>query len=137
MDYVFDPVFATIGGTYLWVDSGAYLGIPFKNFTGWILCTYTIFQVYALVTLKMETKSVTEIMNKKLYWHLPVLIYVSLFIQIPILMMFGENVSVTDLSGVVFQTKDIYEVVTLVGIIATRVRSTIRFINVFNNKELK
>jgi putative membrane protein len=47
-DMIVDPFFSTVQGRYVWHDGGSYFGVPFVNFLGWYLCTYSMFQSFAL-----------------------------------------------------------------------------------------
>lgn len=135
-DFIGDPIAATIQKAYIWDSYGAYFGIPFKNFTGWLLCTYTIFQLIALIIWKQKKIKTSPIMKKKTFWYIPIVMYASFFLAIAF-GIFGENKQITIASGQVFQTKDIYEGMTLVGIIAIIFPSIISFVNILNSKELE
>lgn len=47
-DLSMDPARSTRAGIWVWEDGGSYFGVPFSNFMGWLLCVWTIFQLYAL-----------------------------------------------------------------------------------------
>jgi len=47
-DMSMDPVRSTSGGAWIWEQGGGYFGVPFSNFMGWLLCVWTVFQLYAL-----------------------------------------------------------------------------------------
>ena len=136
-DYVFDPIMATINKAYIWDKYGSYYGTPFENYLGWYLATYTIFQIFALFIYRQKSLDVPAILKKKMYWYLPIIMYAAIFIQLPILMSFAGNEQVTVASGQVFQTNDIYQAMTLVGIAAILFPAFIGFVNVFNTKELE
>jgi uncharacterized membrane protein len=136
-DYAFDPILATINKAYIWDDHGAYFGIPFANFMGWFLATYTIFQIFALIMSRQKEREVPTIAKKKVYWYQAIIMYSSIFIQLPILMMFEKNREIIIASGQVFQTNDIYQSMTLVGIAAIVVPAIIAFAVVYNSKELE
>ena len=135
-DY-FDPLMATINKAYIWDEPGAFYGVPFANFMGWYLATYTIFQLYALLIYFTKKKEVTSITKKKIYWYQPIIMYASIFIQLPILMMFEASEEITIASGQVFQTNEIYQGLTLVGIAAIVVPAIMAFAVVYNSKELE
>ena len=76
-------------------------------------------------------------MKKKMYWYQPIIMYAAIFVQLPFLMIFGGNEQVSIVSGQVFQTNDIYQAMTLVGIAAILFPAFIGFVNVYNAKELE
>ncbi len=136
-DYALDPVMATINKAYIWDDSGAYFGVPFANFMGWYLAAYTIFQIFALVIYWQKKTEVPAIAKKKLYWYQSIVMYASIFIQLPVLMMFEENREITIASGQLFQTNEIYQSMTLIGIATIIVPAIIAFAIVYNSNELE
>jgi hypothetical protein len=46
-DISMDPLRATIEGRWIWIDGGAYLGVPLSNFVGWFLVTWCMFSLFA------------------------------------------------------------------------------------------
>jgi len=136
-DYALDPIMASINGAYIWDNHGSYFGIPFSNYLGWYLCTYSIYQFFALVVYRKTKLDVPTIMKRKTFWYQAIAMYVSIFIQLPILMKFEGNEQLTIFSGQVLQTNDIYQSMTLVGIAAIIFPAFIAFVNVFNTKELE
>lgn len=136
-DFVMDPIGATVFEAYIWENHGPYFGIPFSNFLGWYLCTYTLFQLVALVLYRQKTLGTSAIVKKKTYWYQAIVMYAAIFNQAMMLMLFGGNEHISIASGQVFQTNDIYQAMTLVGITAIVFPAFIGFINVFNSKELE
>lgn len=51
-DIIFDPYSSTVLGRYTWHEGGAYFGVPFVNFMGWYLCTFTIFLTFSFYNWK-------------------------------------------------------------------------------------
>ena len=47
-DLTMDPIAATVQKQWIWHDGGSYFGVPFVNYLGWLLCVYTIFQLFAI-----------------------------------------------------------------------------------------
>ena len=135
-DFSLDPIGATVFKAYIWENHGPYFGIPFSNFLGWYLCTYTLFQIVALVLYRQKPLEASAIIKKKAYWYQVIVMYAAIFIQVMTLMLFGGNEQISIASGQVFQTNDIYQAMTLVGITAILFPAFIAFVNVFNSKEL-
>lgn len=42
-DMAFDPVASYVQKRYTWFTGGAYFGVPFRNFVGWFITTFTFF----------------------------------------------------------------------------------------------
>jgi len=47
-DLVMDPSFSTIGKVWIWHEGGVFFGVPLRNFAGWFLTTWIMFQLFAL-----------------------------------------------------------------------------------------
>jgi uncharacterized membrane protein len=52
-DLVMDPSFSTIGKVWVWHEGGAFFGVPLRNFAGWFLTTWIMFQLFALALRRM------------------------------------------------------------------------------------
>jgi putative membrane protein len=55
-DLVLDPLLSGEVGGWVWVDGGPYFGVPFQNFFGWVLTTFTISAIYRLVENRLPLK---------------------------------------------------------------------------------
>lgn len=73
-DLVTDPFNAPIKEQWVWHDGGEFFGVPVQNFLGWILCTYTFFQIFTLLIYYWEEKKGERIskavVDTKQYWLL-------------------------------------------------------------------
>jgi len=47
-DFSMEPVWSTVLHGWVWVEGGAYFGVPVSNFLGWYLTVYVIFQCFAV-----------------------------------------------------------------------------------------
>jgi uncharacterized membrane protein len=75
-DFCLDPIRSTIDGAWVWEDGGAYLGVPIRNFLGWFLTVFLIFQVFALYLYRFGRNERLE--QGKTYWYLAPLMYLGL-----------------------------------------------------------
>jgi putative membrane protein len=71
-DVVMDPGMAR-KGVWTWENGGAYFGVPFQNFVGWMLTTLTVYVVVALIFRGVAGRRVPE--TSRLYVGLPALAY--------------------------------------------------------------
>lgn len=79
-DMVFDPFVSTVLGNYIWHEGGAFFGVPFENFMGWYICTYTMLQSFALYMWKKTQWMSIEadeppVIFKRSFWLQNILIY--------------------------------------------------------------
>ena len=72
-DVVMDPGMAR-AGTWTWEDGGAYFGVPFQNFVGWIVTTLTVYVLTALVFRGRRSGS-SQKASGRFYVGLPVFAY--------------------------------------------------------------
>ena len=52
-----DAQASTILHTWIWENGGGVFGVPYTNYLGWWLVTYTFFQIFALVLSHTQTKA--------------------------------------------------------------------------------
>lgn len=55
-DLTTDPVMAGAVGAWVWVDGGPYFGIPFSNFSGWILVVWCICVIYRAIERRVPIR---------------------------------------------------------------------------------
>ncbi len=71
-DLSMDPVWSTIEHGWIWLQGGAYFGVPVSNFLGWYLTVYVFYQLFALY---LRDRSTNPNALPSSYWHLAVLFY--------------------------------------------------------------
>jgi putative membrane protein len=71
-DLTMDPVWSTIVRAWIWLDGGAYFGVPPSNFLGWYLTVYVFYQLFALYLRGRPTNPQSLPLG---YWHLAVFFY--------------------------------------------------------------
>jgi len=47
-DLSMDPAWSTLDKAWIWLDGGAYFGVPVSNYVGWFLTAYVYYQSFAL-----------------------------------------------------------------------------------------
>jgi len=48
-DLSMDPLRATVERRWIWLEGGPHFGVPLKNYLGWALVTWLMFQAFALI----------------------------------------------------------------------------------------
>lgn len=115
-DFSQDPVWSTIERCWIWLQGGAYFGVPVSNFLGWYLDVYVFYQLFAL-----HLRRRSAILNPMplLYWKLAVLFY-SLCAAGNLLLLLsappGGLAVVSDASGAKWNVRDIVGASALVSI---------------------
>ncbi|MHC4055207.1 carotenoid biosynthesis protein [Bradyrhizobium sp. 25ACV] len=115
-DLTLDPVAATIQRQWIWHQGGSYFGVPIVNFAGWLLCALTMFVCFSLYLARSPVKPGFPLRSSqpRAYWYQGVAMYAVLGLMRPILALTVESEPVTDATGQVWQTGQIYQAVTLV-----------------------
>ena len=113
-DWSMDPVWSTVLRAWIWLDGGAYFGVPVTNFLGWYLTVYVIYQVFALF---LQGRSIESLPLAGFYWRQAVLFYAvsaagNILLALP---QPGPN-AVSDPSGAQWRVHDITAATALVSI---------------------
>lgn len=56
-DLSFDPALSTFGHYWVWLQGGAYFGVPVSNFLGWLLTNYLIYQLFVFYLRKRSANT--------------------------------------------------------------------------------
>jgi uncharacterized membrane protein len=116
-DLQIDSISSTIDQGWFWHDGGSFFGVPFINYMGWLLCTYSFFQVFALyLKFNSAQEKNSQIIKFKSHWYQAIAIYAILSLPIMILPLIKSDVLVTDMSGTQWSSMDIYESMALLTI---------------------
>ncbi|HEV3197034.1 MAG TPA: carotenoid biosynthesis protein [Bryobacteraceae bacterium] len=112
-DLSMDPVWSTIEHGWIWLNGGAYFGVPLVNFFGWYLTVYVIYQSFALY---LRDRATTPGLPSS-YWPLAVLFYgISAAGNILLLIPVAGPTLVTDATGAQWKVSDITGVCASVSI---------------------
>lgn len=116
-DLQIDSISSTIDQGWFWHDGGSFFGVPFINYMGWLLCTYSFFQVFALyLRFDSAQENNSHIFSYKSHWYQAISIYTILSLPIMILPLIKADVLVTDMSGTQWSSMDMYESMALLTI---------------------
>lgn len=136
-DFSFDPDSSTISGDWVWLDGGGYFGVPFSNFTGWFLCVYTFFQIFAIYISRQPESSMNKIpAANKTYWYQAAIFYAVYAIDFILGKYFEPVFNVTDPSGKVWSTGDIHDTMALISIFTMIFFTVLSLIIVKNNEKI-
>jgi len=110
-----DPVWSTILHAWIWVDGGAYFGVPITNFFGWYLTMYVIYWLFALF---LKGRSIGPTRLPSYYWHQAILFYAVCAVgNILIALSPAVPSVVSDPSGAQWRGHDITTATVLVSIL--------------------
>jgi uncharacterized membrane protein len=73
-DLSMEPVWSTVMHGWIWLQGGAYFGVPVSNFLGWYLTVYVIYQLFALYLRERPLRVRCDSLPSS-YWRLAILFY--------------------------------------------------------------
>src|ERR1700688_141150 len=128
-DFCLDPTAATIGKQWIGQNGGGYCGVPYTKFLGWIFTVYLVYQIFALYLSKQDPVS-THTATDKAYWYQVacLLLVIALHFQADFIGL--PDKAVTDATGRVWQTGDIYTTGALASIYTLVFTSILGFIKI-------
>jgi len=127
-DLCFDPSSSTVAHNWIWLNGGGYFGVPLVNYLGWFLTVFLFYQLFA-VYLAGRPGSV-QIGQNKIYWYQAAWFFLVMAVAYPATYLSGRNVPVTDATGAVWHTGDIYETATIVSIYTLLFVSVLSFLKI-------
>jgi putative membrane protein len=77
-DLTMDPYMVGQQGAWVWLDGGPYFGIPFRNFAGWVLTTFTAGMAYRLIEHRIPLRPHGRV--NRFVVSLPITCYAVLFV---------------------------------------------------------
>ncbi|MBI3244289.1 MAG: carotenoid biosynthesis protein [Chloroflexi bacterium] len=60
-DLTMDPALVNELKAWVWLDGGPYFGVPFQNYVGWLVTTFTISALYRLIEQRLTFKPLGRI----------------------------------------------------------------------------
>jgi uncharacterized membrane protein len=118
-DLTMDPIAATVQKQWIWHDGGGYFGVPFVNYLGWLLCVYTVFQLFAIYISRQSIASEQEEQpdtRNRWYWYQAAAAYATTGLTSAIPALTGGNAVIADATGQQWQTMQIYQSMALIAI---------------------
>ena len=118
-DLTMDPIAATVQKQWIWHDGGSYFGVPFVNYLGWLLCVYTIFQLFAIYISRESVASEQEEPSDTTdrgYWYQAAAAYATTGLTWALPALTGGNAVITDATGQQWQAMQIYQSMALIAI---------------------
>ena len=70
-DLALDPIWSTVEHGWIWLDGGAYFGVPLLNFAGWMLTVFTFCQAFAIYLRRRPSTAKVPAP----YWKIAIIFY--------------------------------------------------------------
>ncbi|HEY7247904.1 MAG TPA: carotenoid biosynthesis protein [Xanthobacteraceae bacterium] len=113
-DLCFDPAASTVAHMWIWEDGGGYFGVPLTNFLGWYLTVYIFLQLFAVYRARRASPAVVSLPRG--YWYQACVMFAVMALDYPVTYLGSQNRAVTDATGRVWQTGDIYQTAAIVSL---------------------
>jgi uncharacterized membrane protein len=113
-DLCFDPAASTIAHMWIWEDGGGYFGVPLSNFLGWFLTVYIFLQLFAFYRARHPFAA--DVSPPRGYWYQPCVLFAVMALDYPAANFGAQNVAVSDATGRIWQTGDIYQTAAVVSL---------------------
>ena len=117
MDATFDPIGATLYGSWHFQGGGGYYGVPLANFFGIMFVNYLCYQIFAWYVARHP--GAVQV-GQSLGWWLQPLGIMGIYAAAPFLnMAFGPDITAIDPGGTAWESRHVYEglaVASVVGI---------------------
>src|SRR5215813_10859674 len=97
----------------------AILAYPLSTIWGWLLCVYTIFQLFAIYISRQSVASAQEEQSDTTdrgYWYQAVAAYATTGLTWALPVLTGGNAVITDATGQQWQAMQIYQSMALIAI---------------------
>lgn len=118
IDAIYDPVGSQIMGMYGYPYGGGFFGVPLSNSIGWFINVFLILFLFELASMFLLKHSHQyRWVGTPSIWHLQAVILLGLQAISPIVSFFiMPNQLVADGAGVVWNSHDLYETVSLIAL---------------------
>jgi hypothetical protein len=113
-DLCLDPSASTIAGMWIWENGGGYFGVPLTNYLGWFLTVFIFLLLFSLYRASRPDLAVAALPRG--YWFQPPVMFAVMALDYLASYLGHDDVPVTDATGKVWQTGDIYETGALLGL---------------------
>jgi len=112
-DLSMDPLRATVEGRWIWAEGGAHLGVPGLNYLGWMIVTWLMFQIFAVLVRRAGVEKTDN--NPALWWLSIPMIYLSFAVEYLVNPLTGNGVdAVSMVNGQMMPVQDVYTSVALI-----------------------
>jgi putative membrane protein len=113
-DVCLDPGSSTVAKLWIWEKGGGYFGVPLTNFLGWYLTVFLFLQTFALYRAYRPEPLVAPPLRS--YWLQASVFFAVMAMDFPALHYATQSVAVTDATGKIWQTGDIFETSAIVSL---------------------
>lgn len=115
-DVCLDPTLSTILKFWIWEQGGGYFGVPLSNYLGWFFTVFIFFQLFALYVYFRQPGRADATALPKWYYAQAITTYAITGSTFILNYLSAKNRAVTDATGAVWQTINIYETAAIISL---------------------
>jgi uncharacterized membrane protein len=115
-DVCLDPTLSTILKFWVWEQGGGYFGVPLSNYLGWFLTVFIFLQLFALYVYFRRPDKTDSSTLPRWYYAQAVTTYAITGAVFILNYLSASNHTVTDATGAVWQTINIYETGAIISL---------------------
>jgi len=104
-DFVMDAPASTISRAWIWHDGGGYFGVPLTNYVGWLLTSWTFYQLFGLYLVSRG--EVRPAARNRALRLAAILFYASSGLTQLTPWLMGQNGEVADAAGHIWRIRDL------------------------------
>jgi len=104
-DFVMDAPASTISRAWIWHDGGGYFGVPLTNYVGWLLTSWTFYQLFGLYLVNRG--EVRPAARNRALRLAAILFYASSGLTQLTPWLMGQNGEVADAAGHIWRIRDL------------------------------
>ncbi|MEM9313560.1 MAG: carotenoid biosynthesis protein [Pseudomonadota bacterium] len=113
-DLCVDAIGGTANRDWVWANGGPWFGVPLLNFFGWMLTMWVTFQLFALFLTKRQPPE--EIPANAAYWRQPVVYWLLIGLQFPLLAFIVPAAPLSDPTGQTWGSGDLFQSMALISV---------------------
>lgn len=99
-DLSMDPLRATVEKRWIWLEGGPHFGVPVKNYLGWALVTWLMFQAFAAILTRTPPPPAGQPRGEAgRFWLSVPLMYLTFAVEYLLNPLFADTASVVTVNG--------------------------------------
>jgi putative membrane protein len=113
-DLCVDAIGGTANRDWVWANGGPWFGVPWINFFGWMLTMWVTFQLFAVYLSRRGPPA--DISATAAYWRQPVIYWLLIGLQFPLLALIVPAAPLADPTGHVWHSTHLFQSMALTSV---------------------
>lgn len=119
---------------WIWEQGGGYFGVPLTNYLGWFFTVYVFFQLFALYLRFRQPARTEAVKLPQAHFAQAVVMYAITGSTFVLNYLAGSDKTVTDATGAVWHTANIYETAALASLFTMLFLAALAAVNLLQRK---